>query len=158
MVVSKKFQLSLHGDLSYIELRCRGKPAHCCLIEEEEDGKPWYFDIKQYIEDKEYLPEASDNDKRTLHRLAVGFLLSGNILYKRNHDMVLLRCVDAREAEQMLIEVHEGPFGTHANGHAMAQKILRAGYYWLTIQSDCCVHVRKCHKCQTCWIKWPRNN
>jgi len=28
--------------------------------------------------------------------------------------------VDAREAEQMLIEVHEGSFGTHANGHAMA--------------------------------------
>ncbi|XP_006574063.1 uncharacterized protein LOC114414954 [Glycine soja] len=32
----------------------------------EEDGKPWYFDIKRYIKDKEYRPEASDNDKRTL--------------------------------------------------------------------------------------------
>ena len=81
--------------------------------------------------------------------MAAGFFLSGNVLYKRNHDIVLLRCVDAREAEQMLIEVHEGSFGTHANGHAMARKILRAGYYWLTIKSDCCVHVRKCHKCQT---------
>ena len=49
--------------------------------------------------------------------------------------MVLLRCVDVREAEQMLIEVHEGSFGTHANGHAMARKILRAGYYWLTMES-----------------------
>ena len=48
----------------------------------------------------------------------------------------------------MLVEVHEGSFGTHANGHAMAQKILRAGYYWLTMESDCCIHVRKCHKCQ----------
>jgi len=61
--------------------------------------------------------------------------------------MVLLRCVDAREAEQMLAEVHEGSFGTHANGHAMAWKILRAGYYWLTVESDCCIHVRKFHKC-----------
>ena len=49
----------------------------------------------------------------------------------------------------MLVEVHEGSFGTHANGHAMARKILRAGYYWLTMESDCCIHVRKCHKCQT---------
>ena len=40
------FQLSPHGDLPYIEFRCRGRPAHCCLIEEEKDGKPWYFDIK----------------------------------------------------------------------------------------------------------------
>ena len=43
--------------------------------------------------------------------------------------MVLLQCVDAREAEQMLVEVHEGSFGTHANGHVVAWKILRAGYY-----------------------------
>ena len=73
--------------------------------------------------------KASNNDKRTLQRLAADFFLSGNILYKRNHDMVLLRCGDDREAEQMLVEVHEGSFGTHANGHAMAQKILRAKYY-----------------------------
>ena len=45
---------------------------------------------------------------------------SRNILYKRNHDMVLLRCGDEREAKQMLIEVQEGSFGMHANGHAMA--------------------------------------
>ena len=142
------FQLSLHEDLSYIEFRCHGKPAHWCLTEEEKDGKPWYFDIKRYIEDKEYPPETSNNDKRTLERLASGFFLSGNILYKRNHDMVLLRCADAREVEQMLIEVHEGSFGTHINGHAMARTIMRAGYYWLTMKSNCCVHVRKCHKCQ----------
>ena len=48
----------------------------------------------------------------------------------------------------MLVEVHEGSFGMHANEHAMARKILRAGYYWLTMKNDCCIHVRKCHKCQ----------
>ena len=83
-----------------------------------------------------------------LLRLAAGFFLSRDILYKRNHDMVLLRCMDAKEAEQILMEVHEGAFGTHANGHAMAWKILRVGYYWLTMENDCCIHVRKCHKCQ----------
>jgi len=83
-----------------------------------------------------------------LRRLATGFFVSGIVLYKRNHDMTLLRCVDAKEANHMIEEVHEGLFGTHANGHAMARKILRAGYYWLTMESDCCTHVRKCHKCQ----------
>ena len=52
--LASMFQLSPHGDFSYIEFRCRGKPAHCCLIEKEKDGKPWYFDIKRYIKDKEY--------------------------------------------------------------------------------------------------------
>ena len=96
----------------------------------------------------EYPPEASNNDKRTLQRLAVNFFLGGNILYRKNHDMVLLQCVDAREAEQILIEVHKGSFGMHANGHAMARKILRVGYYRLTMESNCCIHVRKYHKCQ----------
>ena len=62
--------------------------------------------------------------------------------------MVLLQCVDVREAEHMLVEVHEGSFGTHANGHAMAQKIFRVGYYWHTMENNCCIHVRKFHKCQ----------
>ena len=44
--LSSMFKVSPHGDLPYIEFRCPGKPAHCCLIEEEKDGKPWYFDIK----------------------------------------------------------------------------------------------------------------
>ena len=98
---------------------------------------------------KEYPPEASDNDKRMLRRLAAGFVVSGSILYKRNNDMVLLRCVNAKEDENMLGEVHVGSFGMHTNGHTIARKILRAGYYWLTMESDCCLHVRKCHKCQT---------
>jgi len=118
--LSFMFQVSPHGDLPCIEIRCHSEPAHCCLIEEERDGKPWYFNIKRYIKDREYLYEASENDKRTLRRLAANFFLNGDVLYKRNHDMVLLRCVDVSEAEQILREVHEGSFGTYANGHAMA--------------------------------------
>ena len=71
--LASMFQLTPHGDLPYIEFRCHGRPAYCCLVEEEWDGKPWYFDIKRYVESKEYPPEASDNDKRTLRRLAAGF-------------------------------------------------------------------------------------
>jgi len=98
-------------------------------VEEERDGKPWYFNIKQFVESKEYPSGASNNDKRTLRRLVAGFFMSGSILYKRNHDMTLLRCVNAKEVNHMIEEVHEGSFGMHANGHAMARKILRVGYY-----------------------------
>ena len=131
--LSSMFQVSPHGDLPCIEIRCHSEPAHYCLIEEENDGKPWYFDIKRYIKDREYPHRASENDKRTLQRLAANLFLNGDVLYKRNHDMVLLQCVDASEAEQILREVHEGSFGTHANGHAMARNILRAGYFWLVM-------------------------
>ncbi|RDY12613.1 Pol polyprotein, partial [Mucuna pruriens] len=52
--------------------------------------------------------------------------------------------VDQQEAEQIIEEVHEGTFSTHANGHALAHKILRT-----KLESDCYQHVQKCIKCQT---------
>ena len=103
--LSSMFKMSPHGGLPYIEFRCRAEPVHYCLIKEEENGKLWYFNIKRYIKDKEYPPEASDSNKRTLRRLAANFLLSGSVLYKRNHDMVLLQCLNAKEVEQMLVEI-----------------------------------------------------
>ncbi|RDY07340.1 Gypsy retrotransposon integrase-like protein 1, partial [Mucuna pruriens] len=45
-------------------------------------------------------------------------------------------------------EVHGGAFSTHVNGHALARKILRAGYYWSNMESDYCQHVKRCMKCQ----------
>jgi len=98
-------------------------------VEEEPDGRPWYHDIKHYLKNKEYPLNASENDKRTLRRLAMSFPLNKDALYKRNHNLVLLRYVDDTEAKKIIQEVHEGSFGTHANGHAMARKILRARYY-----------------------------
>ena len=45
--------------------------------------------------------------------------------------------MDKVEAEQIMAELHNGTFGTHSSGHTMAKKILRAGYYWSTMEADC---------------------
>ena len=34
------------------------------------------------------------------------------------------------------------------NGYVLAKKILRVGYYWLTMEKDCFHFVKKCHQCQ----------
>ncbi|RDX74645.1 Pol polyprotein, partial [Mucuna pruriens] len=91
---------------------------------------------------------ATENDKRTLRKLATGFFLNGSILYKRSTDLTLLHCVDDQEAKEIIEEVHEGIFGTHTNGHALARKILKACYYWSKMESDCCQHMKRCLKCQ----------
>ena len=61
--------------------------------------------------------------------MAYQFFSSGEILYKRNHDSTLLRCIDASEANHLMEEMHEGLLGAHANGPLLARKIMRAGYY-----------------------------
>ena len=124
------------------------RPAHVFATEADIDDKPWFHDIKRFLQTQEYPLGASNKDKKTLRRLSGKFFLNGDVLYKRNFDMVLLKCVDRHEADMLIHEVHEGSFRTHSNGHAMSKKILRAGYYWMTMESDCCKHVKRCHKCQ----------
>nr|XP_025883826.1 uncharacterized protein K02A2.6-like [Solanum lycopersicum] len=34
------------------------------------------------------------------------------------------------------------------NGFTLAKKILRAGYFWMTMENDCARFVQRCHKCQ----------
>ena len=78
----------------------------------------------------------------------MGFFLDGDILYKKSKDQILLRCVDANKAKIIVHEIHEGVCGTHVSEHVMARQIMRAGYYWMTLENDCISYVRKCHKCQ----------
>jgi len=117
-------------------------------VEVKVDRKPWYHNIKTYIKNSEYLSSAIDTEKKFIRCMAYQFFLSGEVLYKRNHDSTLLQCVDAPEANYLMEETHESLLGAYANGPLLTRKIMRAGYYWLTMESDCIKHVRICHRCQ----------
>nr|XP_004250839.1 uncharacterized protein LOC101252049 [Solanum lycopersicum] len=80
--------------------------------------------------------------------MALNLILSGEILYRRTPDLGLLRCVDVVEAVKHTEQIHAGVCGTHMNWLTSARKILRAGYFWLTMENDCCKFVKTCHKCQ----------
>ena len=71
----------------------------------------------------------------------MGFFLDRDILYKKGKDQILLRCVDVNEDKKIIHEIHEGVCGTHASGHVMARQIMRAGYYWMTLENDCINYV-----------------
>uniref|UniRef100_A0A2N9HI99 Uncharacterized protein n=1 Tax=Fagus sylvatica TaxID=28930 RepID=A0A2N9HI99_FAGSY len=110
-------------DVRPLRIETRDIPAYCVCIEEcmnveaEIDNKPWYYDIKRFIQDREYPPRATENEKKYIRK-------------------------------DGLPEMHAGLMGAHANGPFLARKIMRAGYYWLTMERDCIRHVQTCHKCQ----------
>ena len=143
--LASMFKVDMEDEVQPIKINLRGGPAHCLNIEEEDDGKPWYFDIVQYLRHREYPTHASEHDKKVIRRLAMNFFLDGEILYKRTYDQVLLRCVAAKDAQKIMEEVHEGICSVHANGHRLARQIMRSGYYWLTMESNCIQCTRKCH-------------
>ncbi|XP_052478401.1 uncharacterized protein LOC105789618 [Gossypium raimondii] len=100
-------------DMKPIQISIYETPAPCYSIDEEENNDyPWHQDILRYLKNREYPNHATENDKRTLRRLAIDYVLDGEILYKKGKDQVLLKCVDAGEAKKILEEVHEGICGT----------------------------------------------
>ena len=135
-----------------IEIKRREAPAHkrevCMLDDEINDGKPWYYDIHNFVEDRVYSEGVDRKDRRTLRLLATQYVLCGSVLYRRSYDGVHLRCVDKEEMEKLIKEVHQGVCGPHMNGRMLAKNIVQLGFYWVTMEADCIKHVKKCHHCQ----------
>ncbi|XP_072094212.1 uncharacterized protein [Arachis hypogaea] len=67
---------------------------------------------------------------------------------RRGFSRPLLKCLDRKKADIALAEAHEGICGIHSGARSLAQKILRAGFYWPTIWKDSKEKVRTCDKCQ----------
>ncbi|XP_058766815.1 uncharacterized protein LOC131640439 [Vicia villosa] len=125
--LASMFKVKWDNEAPSIVIKRLDEPAFYGVIDNVPDEKPWFYDIKKFLETQEYPEGASLTDRKTLKRLSAKFFLAGGVLYKRNFDSVLLRCVDGHEAAKIMQEVHKGSFGTHASGHTLARKILRAG-------------------------------
>jgi len=146
--LASMFKVDKGAEIEAIKLDMKTHPAHCMSVEEEDDGKPWFYDIVQYLRFQKYPDRAVENDKKVIRKMSANFFLDGEVLYKRGRDQVMLRCVESEEEKKILEEVHDGICETHSSGHRMAKQIMRLGYYWLAMETDCINHARKCHKCQ----------
>ena len=76
-------------------------------------------------------PQGMDRTKRRQYRLqSIPYAIVDGILFRRNFNGALLRCIDAIQAERMIKELHEGPDGGHFSTRTSAMRIMRASYYW----------------------------
>ena len=48
------FQINSNDEVQLIRISIKDEPAHCSQIEEEVDGKPWYYDVLQCVKDCQY--------------------------------------------------------------------------------------------------------
>ena len=48
----------------------------------------------------------------------------------------------------MIREVHAEVCRLHMEGHMLALKIMRTGYFWLTMETECYQFVKRCPECQ----------
>ena len=120
-------------DIKPLRINILEQLAHYMMDQVEFDNEPWFHDIKRYFQSEEFTKGSQPSDRKFIRKIANKFFLSGQTLYKKSFDLILLRCVDATESEQIMKEIHEGECGPHMNGHLLARKIMRWGCYWMTM-------------------------
>ncbi|RVW84676.1 Transposon Ty3-I Gag-Pol polyprotein [Vitis vinifera] len=142
--------MDIPTDVVIRPLLIESRPAYCCLIGEIEDqgDLPWYHHIYQFLRFGTYPEVATAKDRRALRNLATRFVICEDTLYRRSADGMLLLCLDRASADRVMREVHSGVCGPHMGRHMLARKIMRTGYFWLTMETDCCQFVQKCPECQ----------
>ncbi|XP_050242332.1 uncharacterized protein LOC126691322 [Quercus robur] len=101
----------------------------------------WMTPIISFLQDG-HLPQNTD-EARKVKKRAARFTILNDVLYKRGFSMPYLKCVDEDEAKYILEEVHGGICGDHAGSRSLVNKVIRAGYFWPTMQGDAADIVRR---------------
>ena len=115
-------------------------------VQQIEDRENWMTPIVSYLKDGK-LPEGKD-EARKLRVRAARYVLIDEVLYKRGFSQPYLRCLTSDEANYVLREIHEGACGNHSGARSLIHKVVRAAYYWPTIQADVNAYVKVCDQCQ----------
>ncbi|XP_058733443.1 uncharacterized protein LOC131605061 [Vicia villosa] len=72
--MSFMFKVRWDNEAPMITIERLDEPAHCCeIITEEVDEKPWFHEVKRYLEAQEYPEGASINDGKFLRRFSAKF-------------------------------------------------------------------------------------
>ncbi|KAL8477459.1 hypothetical protein ACS0TY_029665 [Phlomoides rotata] len=102
--------------------------------------------ISMYLKSGE-LPE-DRVEASELQRRAARYVLINDHLYKRGFSLPFLKCIAPEQVQIVLAEIHRGVCGNHTGRHALAYKMTRQDYFWLTLRKDVVNVARSYHRCQ----------
>lgn len=108
-----------------------------------------YFNLYNYLVNKEHPENFSSQQKRQLEKQAKNFRTKNNFLYKtdRNNPTKLLRVIQKEELPALLYMMHNDPTAGHFAVEAMVNKI-KTRYYWPQYYEDIRKYVAACDACQ----------
>ena len=93
------------------------------------------------------MPDKKEAARKLKVRVA-RFILIKDVLYNRGFSCPYLRCLGNEEVNYVMREVHEEICENHSGSRSLVHKLVRAGYYWPTMQKDVEAYVNTCDKCQ----------
>ena len=123
-------------------------------VQEIGSVRNWATPIASYLKDgvlsdeKEAARKLKVQAARKLKVQAARFVLIKDVLYKRSFSHPYLRCLGNEEVDYIMREVYEGICENHSGAKSLVHKLVRAGYYWPTMQKDTEAYVKTFDKCQ----------
>ncbi|KAH9293759.1 hypothetical protein KI387_041035, partial [Taxus chinensis] len=115
--------------------------------EEGRDDVPapcWTQDMVHFLQ-MGMCPHWMSKAKRRHFRLqAIPYVFIDGVLFKRDINGVLLRCIGTDQVERVLQEFHVEAAGGHFALRVITLKIMKAGYYWPRVFSDCFTWIKRC--------------
>ncbi|XP_076933112.1 uncharacterized protein LOC143598903 [Bidens hawaiensis] len=106
----------------------------------------WMEQIQTYLSSG-ILPKDKTEAQKVRHK-ALCYQVHDGTLFRKSFLGVLLRCVDAEDANYAIREIHDGICGLHARHRMVVAKIMNAGYYWPGMHMDALKEIQKCDACQ----------
>eukprot|EP00253_Pinus_taeda_P002233 PITA_02233 len=108
---------------------------------------PWYSNILYVLQNLSPPHGMIQKKSRTLKLKAIKFFILNSALYWKDFSGILLNCLVEDEVKQVMEDFHKGDCGSHLLRKTTTNRILRAGYYWLTLFANVYKVVKSCHKC-----------
>ena len=107
----------------------------------------WLKEITRFLQTKECPPNLDRAERRYFKLQSVPYVLIDNILFRKDYNDLLLRCMDNDHFDKILFEFHDGPPRGHYSRKTTTFKVVRAGYYCSSLFKDAHAWVGKCVKC-----------
>ncbi|XP_014496659.1 uncharacterized protein LOC106758229 [Vigna radiata var. radiata] len=142
-VLSKLSSGKEKGQLTTVIRQVLLQPSVECYVIASGDTD-WRDEIRRLIKRQEDELSVDPADSRKIAR----FVVIGDDLYKRGFSTPLLKCLSKEEAQYVMDELHNGVCGFHSGRRTLKARILRAGYYWPTMEDDTRTFTQRCLNCQ----------
>ncbi|GJW44507.1 reverse transcriptase domain-containing protein [Tanacetum coccineum] len=114
----------------------------------KDQSTPWFADFANYHAGKFIKKGMSTQEKNKFFKDVKHYFWDDPFLFKTCADQIIRRCVDGKEALEILEACHSGPTGGHYGANFTAKKVFDAGFYWPTIYKDAYELIKSCDACQ----------